>query len=47
MSDNYEEHSRLVRLIRRIAREEVLQALDEHFIDCIHEEKPAEEADME
>jgi (2Fe-2S) ferredoxin len=33
----------LIRLIRRIAREEAEQILDEHLEDCEHQGKPIEE----
>ena len=36
---NPEEQKRLIQLIRRIAREEAWQALDEHLSDYVHEEK--------
>ena len=35
-------HARLVWLIRRIAREEAWEAIDEHLDDYEHKEKPAE-----
>lgn len=41
------EHKRLVRLIRRIAREEAYAVLDEHLDDCEHKEKPSEQALVE
>ena len=34
----------LIQLIRRIAREEASQALDEHLSDYEHKERPMEEA---
>ena len=37
----------IIQLIRRIARKEAWQILDEHLADCMHHEKPAEEADLE
>lgn len=42
--DKLAERMRLIRLIRRIAREEVEQALEDHVSDYDHKEKPAEEA---
>ena len=42
-----DKRSELIRLIRRIAREEAWQIIDEHLADCMHQEKPAEEADLE
>jgi hypothetical protein len=33
-----EEYSRLVRLIRKIAREEAIEAIDEHLYDYEHKE---------
>ena len=42
-----DERSQLIQLIRRIAREEAWQILDEHLADFMHQEKPAEEADLE
>jgi len=36
-------HEELVRLIRRIAREEAWEVIDEHLEDYLHKEKPAEE----
>ena len=37
----------LFQLIRRIAREEAWQILDEHLSDYVHQEKAAEEADLQ
>jgi hypothetical protein len=37
------EHERLVRLIRRVAREEAWYVLDEHLDEYEHQEKPAED----
>ena len=37
----------LLQLIRRIAREEVWQILDEYLSDYMHKNKPAEEADLQ
>ena len=34
----------LIQLIRRIAREEAWQAIDEHLSDYEHKEKPMEDA---
>ncbi len=39
------ERMRLIRLIRKIAREEAWQALEDHLNDYEHTEKPAEEDD--
>jgi len=39
-------HKRLVWLIRRIAREEAWEAIDEHMDDYKHEEKPAEGSEL-
>lgn len=40
-------HKWLVRLIRRLAREEAYAVLDEHLDDYEHREKPAEEIQAE
>ena len=49
MSEVDSERERLVRLIRRIAREEawevVYEAMDEHLDDYEHKEKPTEDFD--
>ena len=45
--DEEEERARLIRLIRKIAREEAWQALDEHLDDYVHEGKPVEEVDVQ
>jgi len=45
--DGAKKHARLIRLIRRIAREEAWQAIDEHLDDYVHCEKPAKEAELE
>jgi hypothetical protein len=37
-SQEPEEHSRLVRPIRKIAREEAIEAIDEHLYDYEHKE---------
>ncbi len=37
----------LIQLIRRIAREEAWQILDEHLSDYVYQEKAAEEADLQ
>ena len=37
----------LVQLIRQIAREEALEAIDEHLNDYEHEEKPLEEVEAQ
>ena len=42
-----DKRSELIRLIRRIAREEAWQIIDEHLSDYEHQEKPAEEADLQ
>jgi hypothetical protein len=39
--------SRLIRLMRRIAREEAWQIMDEHLSDYVHEEKPVEEVEIQ
>lgn len=44
MSEDEKDYARLVRLIRKIAKEEVWQAIDEHLTDYKHEERPVEEA---
>jgi predicted translin family RNA/ssDNA-binding protein len=50
MSEVDSERERLVRLIRRIAREEawevVYEAVDEHLEDYEHKEKPAEDLEF-
>ena len=38
---------RLIQLIRQIAREETLEAIDEHLNDYEHKQKSAEEADLQ
>ncbi len=43
--DETAERMRLIRLIRKIAREEAWQALEDHLNDYEHKEKPAEEQD--
>ncbi len=45
--DEIAKQKNLSQLIRRVAREEAWQILDEHLADCMHQEKPAEEADLE
>ena len=47
MSNERYNHERLVRLIRRIAREEAWEAIDEHLEDYEHKEKPAEDFEVE
>jgi len=42
-SPSAQNREELVRLIRRIAREEAEQILDEHLEDCEHQQKPLEE----
>lgn len=42
-----EKHARLIQLIRKIAREEAWQALDEHLSDYVHEAKAVEEVDVQ
>ena len=37
---------RLIRLIRKIAREEVWKVIDDHLNDYEHKEKPTEETDL-
>ncbi|MBT0160229.1 hypothetical protein G4O51_09615 [Candidatus Bathyarchaeota archaeon A05DMB-2] len=39
--------TKLIHLIRQIAREEAWQALDEHLSDYVHEEKTVEEVDVQ
>jgi hypothetical protein len=41
-----DKQSQLVRLIRRIAKEEAWQILDEHLSDYVHQ-KPAEETELQ
>jgi len=36
------EHEKLIRLIRRVAKEVVWEIMDEHLDDYEHKEKPAE-----
>lgn len=45
--DEEAERLRLIHLIRRIAREEVTEALDEHLNDYEHKETPTEETDLQ
>lgn len=40
MTEDSEEHKRLIRLIRQIAREEAYAVLGEHMDDYEHKEKP-------
>ena len=40
------EHRRLVRLMRKIAREEAWQVMDEHVTDYEHKAKPVSEEDL-
>ncbi len=42
--DKLEKRKKLIRLIRRIARDEVWAAMDEHLTDYEHKERPAQEA---
>ncbi len=42
-----EKHAQLIRLIRKIAREEAWQTIDEHLNDYIHREKPAENTEVQ
>ncbi|MCW4046854.1 MAG: hypothetical protein NWE99_04750 [Candidatus Bathyarchaeota archaeon] len=42
-----EKHAWLIQLIRKIAREEAWQALDEHLSDYVHEEKAVEEVEVQ
>jgi hypothetical protein len=44
LSEDKTGHARFVELIRRIAREEAWQAIDEHLSDYAHKEKPMEDA---
>ena len=44
MSNEKSDYTRLIELIRRVAREEAWQAIDEHLSDYEHKEKPAEDA---
>jgi hypothetical protein len=41
------ERMRLIHLIRKIAREEVWKAIDDHLNDYEHKEKATEETDLE
>jgi len=40
-------HEKLVQLIRRIAREEAYEAIDEHLDEYEHKEKPMEDFETE
>jgi len=40
------ERRRLVRLMRKIAREEAWQVMDEHVTDYEHKTKPSEELEL-
>lgn len=40
-------YERLVWLVRRIAREEAWEAIDEHLDDYEHKEKPPEDLELE
>ncbi len=42
-----EKHAQLIRLIRKIAREEAWQTIDEHLNDYLHIEKPAENSEVQ
>ncbi len=44
MTEEKVDPARLVELIRRIAREEAWQIMDEHLDDYEHKEKPLEDA---
>ncbi|MDI6905253.1 MAG: hypothetical protein QMD13_07190 [Candidatus Bathyarchaeia archaeon] len=47
MSSEDSKYKRLVRLIRKIAREEAWEVIDEHLNDYEHKEKPAENFEVE
>lgn len=47
MSEDPEQRKRLIALIRRIAREEAWQAIDQHSEDYEHKQKPADEVDLQ
>jgi DNA-binding FadR family transcriptional regulator len=40
-------HQKLVQLIRRIAREEAYEVIDEHLDEYEHKEKPVEDFEVE
>ncbi len=42
-----EKHAQLIRLIRKIAREEAWQTIDEHLNDYLHTEKPVENTEVQ
>lgn len=46
MSENSEE-KKLVELIRRVCREQIIEALDQHLIDFKHEESSEEVIESE
>lgn len=46
MRETLEDHDRLVRLIRKVAKEEAYAVLDEHLEDFEHEEKPVPEMEI-
>ena len=47
MSNESMSHEKLVQLIRRIAREEAYEAIDEHLDEYEHKEKPMEDFETE
>ena len=47
MSDECSDYERLVRLIRRMVREEVWEVIDEYLDDDEHKEKSVEDFEVE
>ena len=43
----FEERTQLIRLIRKIAREEAGEVIDEHLNDYAHRERAIEEAEIQ
>jgi hypothetical protein len=47
MSEESEEHKKLLKLIREVCREEIGTALDEHLTDYKHKARPASQEVLE
>ena len=46
MTEEEKKQKELVDMIRKIAREEANEVLDEHLEDFVHTEKPVEDSDV-
>jgi DNA-binding FadR family transcriptional regulator len=46
MNETCSKHKRLIMLIRRLAREEAYEIMDEHLEDYEHKEKPTREHEV-